>query len=143
MDQGPEIQEYSAGDQVRMRLTVVHEQSLDLGRVAAAFEREGRKQEAADGREAERIELTTRRGLQREELRLQPGGTPMETQSHGSLSGRVPPEAALGEYRLRSIEGDYGSGGRISFDLRELSALRFRVVEPPFAQPRVTELKFT
>jgi hypothetical protein len=141
MNQGSETKQYARGDDVRIQLKAVHDQGLDLRNVIATFEREGHRQDAAAGHEIERIELTTP-NLKREELRLQPTGTPRDTSSHGVLSGRVPANAALGAYRLRSIEGVHGSGAPIRFSLEEYPEFWFQVVESAFAQPRVTDLKF-
>jgi|SRR5919202_700572 hypothetical protein len=141
MDQGSETKQYTPGDDVRIQLKAVHDHGLDLRHVKATFQREGHRQDAAEGREVERIELTTP-NLQREELRLQPTSVPRDISSHGVLSGRVPANAALGAYRLRSIEGVHGSGAPIRFSLEEYPEFWFQVVEPPFAPPKVTDLKF-
>jgi len=131
--------DYRAGDDIVLELTVDHE--FELEDITAIFEHEGVEPAAEEISEGNTvIELKTRRGSTppvRAFHSAPPGKS--DITSAVELRGRISAANALGEYRLARVEAGY-RGRRIPFDL-EGTDVRIRVVEDPFAGPRITQFR--
>ena len=121
MDRESEMQEYSAGDSVRIRLQVEHE--FDFSRLEAVFEHanfdttiEGR------GEETHAITLV---GRNPEQL-VRIDTLPAAITSFVMLEGDLTAEKVVGEYRCSRMMAHYKGGRRIPFDLGQSPEMRFR-----------------
>ena len=141
MESGARVREYTAGDHIRLDLTITHAIELDLRRVLATFQREEGEHDPGEGKGPDSIELTAPY-IRREELKLQPTTTDRTTRSHAVLTGQLPVNTAPGEYRCRRVVARYEVNRQIAFDLEETPDIRFRVIEASVAKPRVTHAQF-
>jgi hypothetical protein len=132
-----EVREYSAGEEILVRLTVDHR--FELRPVAAVFEHGGFAHAAREGHgEDYLIVLTGSEILQQRRL---PSAPPQIT-STVVLRGQLTPDKAIGEYRCTRIEAEYRGGRQIPFDLEETPEIRFRVVEDTVSNPKVTRWEY-
>jgi hypothetical protein len=135
------VPEYTAGDNIRLDLTVTHAIELDLQRVTATFRREEGDHGTETGNGPNSIELRAPT-IRREELRQQPTATDRTTESHVILTGKVRRNVVPGEYRCRRVVARYERNRRVAFDLEETPDIRFRVIEASVTKPRVTHAQF-
>ena len=137
MDRGSNIQEYSAGDSVRIRLQVEHE--FDFSTLEAGFEHKD-FDPTIEGR-GEETHAVTLVGQNPEQLvRLET--VPANITSFVMLEGNLTAEKVLGEYRCGRMVAHYKGGRQIPFDLGRSPEMRFRVVEEPVGSPKVTSVEF-
>jgi len=137
MERGSEVQEYSAGDSVRIRLQVEHE--FEFSTLEAAFEHEN-FDPTIEGR-GEETHAITLVGRNTEQL-VRIDGVPPTITSFVMVEGSLTAEKVVGEYRCGSIMAHYKGGRQIPFDLGRSPEMRFRVVEEPVGIPRVTSVEF-
>ncbi len=140
MESDAVVPEYTAGDNIRLDLTVTHAIELDLRRVIATFQREEGEHDPG-GNVPDSIELTAPY-IRREEVKLQPTTAERTTKSHAILTGQLPVNTAAGEYRCRRVVARYEVNRQIAFDLEETPDIRFRVIEASVTKPRVTHAQF-
>ncbi len=137
MDRGTEMQEYSAGDSVRIRLQVEHE--FEFSSLEAVFEHEN-FDPTIEGRGEETHALTLV-GRNTEQL-ARIDGVPPTITSFVMVEGTLTAEKVLGEYRCGRMMAHYKGGRQIPFDLGQSPEMRFRVVEDPVGSPKVTSVEF-
>ena len=137
MDRGSNIQEYSAGDSVRVRLQVEHE--FDFSTLEAVFEHED-FDPTIEGR-GEETHAITLVGRNPEQL-VRIDTLPAAITSFVMLEGDLTAEKVVGEYRCGRMVAHYKGGRQIPFDLGRSPEMRFRVVEEPVGIPRVTSVEF-
>ena len=137
MNQGSDIEEYSAGDSVRIRLQVEHE--FDFSSLQAMFEHEN-FDPTIEGR-GEETHAITLVGQNTEQL-VRIDGVPPTITSFVLVEGNLTAEKVVGEYRCGSMVAHYKGGRQIPFDLGRSPEMRFRVVEEPVGSPKVTSVEF-
>jgi hypothetical protein len=137
MERGSEVQEYSAGDSVRIRLQVEHE--FEFSTLEAVFEHEN-FDPTIEGR-GEETHAITLVGRNTEQL-VRIDGVPPTITSFVMVEGSLTAEKVVGEYRCGSIMAHYKGGRQIPFDLGRSPEMRFRVVEEPVGSPKVTSVEF-
>ena len=137
MNQESDIQEYSAGDSVRIRLQVEHE--FEFSSLEAVFEHEN-FDPTIEGRGGETHAITLE-GRNTEQL-VRIDGVPPAITSFVMVEGSLTAEKVVGEYRCGRIMAHYKGGRQIPFDLGQSPDMRFRVVEEPVGSPKVTSVEF-
>ena len=137
MDQESDVQEYSAGDSVRIRLQVEHE--FEFSSLEAVFEHEN-FDPTIEGR-GEETHAITLVGRNTEQL-VRIDGVPPTITSFVMVEGSLTAEKVVGEYRCGRIMAHYKGGRQIPFDLGQSPDMRFRVVEEPVGSPKVTSVEF-
>ena len=137
MNQESNIQEYSAGDSVRIRLQVEHE--FEFSSLEAVFEHES-LDATIEGR-GEDSHAVTLVGRNTEQL-VRIDGVPPTITSFVMVEGTLTAEKVLGEYRCGRMMAHYKGGRRIPFDLGQSPEMRFCVVEDPVGSPKVTSVEF-
>ena len=135
MNQGSEVREYSAGNEILIRLTVEHD--IGLKDVTARFEHDEGVDAATAERSAERDVIVLSGG--EGDIKQQSGlyTTPPGATSTVLLRGRISADKSPGEYRCSRVETEYQGGRRIVFDPERAPDIRFRVVEQSVESPRV------
>ena len=137
MNRESNIQEYSAGDSVRIRLQVEHE--FEFSSLEAVFEHES-FDATIEGR-GEDSHAVTLVGRNTEQL-VKIDGVPPTITSFVMVEGTLTAEKVLGEYRCGRMMAHYKGGRQIPFDLGQSPEMRFRVVEDPVGSPKVTSVEF-
>jgi hypothetical protein len=137
MERGSGIQEYSAGDSVRIRLQVEHE--FEFLSLEAVFEHEN-FDPTIEGRDEETHAIMLV-GRNTEQL-VRIDGVPPTITSFVLVEGTLTAEKVVGEYRCGSMVAHYKGGRQIPFDLGQSPEMRFRVVEDPVGSPKVTSVEF-
>ena len=137
MDRESDVQKYSAGDSVRIRLQVEHE--FEFSSLEAVFEHENFDPTIEDrGEETHAITLV---GRNTEQL-VRIDGVPPTIKSFVMVEGGLTAEKVVGEYRCGRMVANYKGGREIPFDLDQSPEMRFRVVEEPVGSPKVTSVEF-
>ncbi len=137
MERGSGIQEYSAGDSVRIRLQVEHE--FEFLSLEAVFEHEN-FDPTIEGRDEETHAIMLV-GRNTEQL-VRIDGVPPTITSFVLVEGNLTAEKNVGEYRCGRMVAHYRGGRQIPFDLGQSPEMRFRVVEDPVGSPKVTSVEF-
>ena len=138
MDQGPEIQEYKAGDTVRIEMDVEHD--FELKEVRGLWQHERAKSLVGheddkgfkigfEGRVTRKKSDTIR--------------TPPNAVSTVVVVGKVRADNVPGIYLCSGISATHQPSGReIRFDVSPPANARFTVVEEPIESPRATQARF-